>query len=679
MSNLAMVSSVDDVDTRDEPQEGTFGAAMPNFFLPPPTNYAEDENIKTWVKQELYDICAWTRQDRLTLQEEWHAIREMVMLFHGTNRRYFGDSDYYIPVYARNKASLLSSYSRGLFPSDEYIDVGLFKDTAANVAQMSTDADALKLYMQWELDVNARARTKMKEFLGQYVDYGVSPLKVMYKKAKRVVGVVGADNSARFQGCNYDGLSIKACNLFNWYIYPTTASELDEAMLVFEDIEIPRAFAEQMVRDGKWVKDAIQLLEHASEISEAANSQQRMMDSRSGTQRPTMNGLQGKQAERFVVTECWTFAELPSQAYIREVDEKGAVLPTRIVMTAGGDALSAIRNPHFHQKPPYLVARANNEPGFFYGYNHGKMTQPLQCLTNDAANQMNDNGTYALNPIAIFNPSMMHGPPPPLRPGVAMYALDVEKAVKFDRPPFEQVHLGINLMQMWLGMGQDLGGAPPIMQGATGGKAAKTATGAQLAQKNAQTPIQDLVEDIETSVLIPLLDMVHFNAQQYREEEVMAAVAGKSFKVTPEQLRLRATFRWMASSQAVNNQVRAQQAISLMQAVAPLVPLLMQQGKVVNFDVLVRKVYSDGFGFRGFEEFIAQTAQPAMATGGMPPQNPEQAAAIQGEQGDRVRSSLEQLYGEFGNPTEAQPGEAEEFMNVRNEADQIAAMMGGAQ
>jgi len=50
---------------------------------------------------------------------------------------------------------------------------------------------------------------------------------------------------------------------------------------------------------------------------------------------------------------------------------------------------------------------------------------------------------------------------------------------------------------------------------------------------------------------------------------------------------------------------------------------------------------------------------------------------IRQEQGDRARSALEQLGGMMGPGAEAAPGEAEDFMDVRSGADDMAAMLGG--
>jgi hypothetical protein len=96
-------------------------------------------------------------------------------------------------------------------------------------------------------------------------------------------------------------------------------------------------------------------------------------------------------------------------------------------------------------------------------------------------------------------------------------------------------------------------------------------------------------------------------------------------------------------------------------------------------------VWTDGLGLRGVEDFIRKLtpqeqmqAQQAMmmqqqgAMQGQPPQGPPQ---IPGQDGDRVRSALEQTMGREGAPDMAE-GEGEHFMDARQQADEMAAQMG---
>lgn len=656
-----------------EAEPGTFGAAGPQQHLPEAKNYAGDAKVEAWVLTELVPLMAQTRMDRAAMHDEWASIREMNQMQHGSGRRYFGRSDSYLPLYRKTRSTIIRNLSRGLFPSDEYFDV---------VDRGSGDperAKPTKVYLKWELEKVARLRAYMKPLLGQLADYGTSPMKYWYK---RELGSVGAPRDMdpllravlgrtfEFKKLPvYEGLAVSPRSVFYWYMYPVTAESLDDASLVFEDIDLPLAYFEAMKRQGRWrIPDDFD----AESVPEHDTEQTKLLDAR-GSHPQQGRADTGKLGRVLQATEAWTFAVLPSSAYLEHEDPREP-LPVRVV-TAGGKVLEVTRNPFFHQRPPYLCARMDWEPGFFYGNAAGRTIKPLQLLANDFANQTNDNGIFALNPMAILNPSAMLGVPRPMVPGGVWFSNDPANAVRFERPPMEQVGLGMQMVREFIGMGNDFGGAPPILQGTSAKGGGRTATGAQILQRNATSELQDVVEDIELDVMVPLLQGAWRNAQQFRSEDVMVAVAGESIRVTPEQLGIDAEFSWLASSQATNAQMRAQQGLSLIQAVAPIVPLIMQQGYVVDFVGLIRRVYTDGLGFRGFSEFIRPAQAVPGAQMGMPIA-PGQMPGVQQEQGDRLRSALEQLTGAAGADTAA-PGEGEAFNEVRSQADDMAALMGG--
>lgn len=651
------------------PQEeapGTFGAAAPILgLMPEGKNYASDEKTVRRILDDLFPLLKSVRDDRSALEDEWHAIRRMEMLVHDGGRRYFGRTDAYIPVFARTLDSNTSTLSKGLFPSDEYMDVMDRNDGNPDRAR------PVKQYMQWEFEVPGKVRARMKPFLRQFASFGTSVLKHMYKKEIRSEGrsdlkrsvLKGTMAEGRFKQTCYDGLFVSSRNLFNWYIYPQTAESIREAQLIFEDIEVPRTHLLSMKHKKRW-ENVDEALKAGPESNHDSNQQQQLADT---ANLPTHGSSKWDSdiAGQNVLTEIWCFLHLPRTAYLPHENPEEP-LPTKIIMS-GNIVLECTRNPFWHQRPPYEVGRMGVEPGFFYGVGWGRRIRSLQYLANDFSNQTNDNLIYSLNPVQLINTGLMAGPMAPMAPGRVYPVLDVDAAIKFERPPSEQVQQGLGMLQFVISMIQDMGGAPAILQGLGAGKGAKTATSAQILQKNALTPLQDIVEDIELDVMVPLMQAAWVNAQQYREEEVMIAVAGQSLKISPEQLAGDYDFRWLASSQAMNQQVRAQQAMQLIQAVAPLVPLLAQQNKVVDFEALVERIYTDGFGFRNFSSFI----RPAQVM----PGGPMGAMGAMQESGDRMRSAVEQAEG--GQPVETQPGESEDFMAVRAGADDMAGNMGG--
>jgi hypothetical protein len=641
---------------------GTFGAAIPKQFIPKPENYADHEETRKLIDEMIYPLLQWVRDERADLNEEWNANRRMEMMERDSGQKYNGRSDAYLPLYNNALKTLTSALSTGLFPSDDYMDV------ADRSGLRTEDAKAVKAYMQWEFETNGQVRRFMKPFLRQVAGNGNAVLKYRYAKNRQYQGRRTASGSnlyaPQFRPIpRKEGLHVSVRNMQNFYVFPHTAESLEECSVLFEDIEMSQKQIMDRIKAGDF-KNGEEAL-HAPRPAQFDIDQIDALYARAGIT-STSQGF-SPYLERKVLTEVWCYLKLPKSAYV-DGEDTDCDLPCRILM-AGSTPVVVTRNPYWHQRPPYLVARQNVEPGVFYGYGAAKPIRFLQYLANDYANQTNDCGIYSLNPMALVNPTFIQGPMPKIRPGVTIPVLSVTEAIRFEKPPPELAQYGAQMMNMWAGMVSDFSGAPPQLQGNVS-KGAKTATGAQILQRNSLAPLQDIVEDIELDVMVQLLYGAWVNAQQFRDEAVMAMVAGRPIKVSPEQLDIDAEFRWLGSSQAVNNQVRSQQAMTLVQAVAPIVPLLNQQGYVVDFKPLIEKVYSDGMGFRGFDAFIHKmNPQEQMAMmGGMgainPAQNPN---APQAEQAAGIRSALEQVGGEGS--AEAVPGEAEDFAAVRQQVE----------
>lgn len=663
--------------TKEEAAPGIFGNANPLQFIPSMKNYADDEKTAAFFRDEIAPVMRWTRQDRSLLEAKWEETRAMNAMIHDSGRRYFGRSDSYLPIYRREKKKLVSTLSRGLFPSDEYFDC---IDLETGDPER---AKPVKYYMKWELEQNARLRSFMKPFLGCLVDNGTSVMKTWYKKKITSEGTGKRGKLKDLMQMQYgfkeyckEGMVVSPRQLMYWYIYPSTCESLDDAMMVFEDLEVPIAFVEYMKNSKRWINcDAAIASDQGEQIPEHENAKWNLLNARGeGLSVPGRGGQQSHQGSILSMTEVWTYMPLPADAYL-PYEDKRLPVPVLVTSLGGGEGLPTVvsirRNPFFHQKSPYDVARMDWEQGLFYGSAHGKTIRPLQLLANDFMNQTNDNGIMGLNPIAIMDVNkMVGGANYSFFPGAPWYTLGTD-AIKFDRPPIDQVQMGQNMTNQLMGMAQDFGGAAPDYGSKT--RAGNTATGMQIAQKNTQGPLQDDVQDIEGDMMVPMITKAWKNAVQYRDGKTMVSVAGQMIEINPELLGIDAQFMMIGSTQAMNAQVRAQQAQMLIQAVAPLVPGMMQQGYIVDFVSLVRKIYVDGLGFRGFNEFIRK-AQAAPQPG-MP--RPDQMGGVQGQQQDNLRSAMAQVNGAFDDSASPVDGEAQDFTDVRNQADQLAATSGG--
>lgn len=640
---------------------GTFGFETPRPQLPRIRNCALDPFVAAQVDREIMPVIFWVRANRVTLEEEWRAISRMEMQLHDGGRRYFGRSDSYLPVYARNRQSYTSALSRGLFPSDEYMDVADRNDDYEK-------ALAVKNLLQWEFERVARLRSVIKPFVSCLASFGNAPLKIAWKHAAK--GKNG--NIRQFATNRYSGLRVSPRHPLQVYVYPTSANTLDECTMLFEDIEVTRQQILEMGDKNGWVNIPSAL---RAPISPNYNVNQSDIHSNIyGLTPPTTNVLAGlKLGDVQVLTEVWTYLVLPKDQYLEDEDVGDAV-PCQLIL-AGNVPIWVSRNPFFHQQPPYRWARMNTFPSLFYGYGIGRISRPMQYLVNDFANQANDVGIYSLNPIVMVNAGLVHGGLRPLAPGVPWYVGDVDKAVKFQYPPTELIGVGLQAMNQWISMEKDLGGTPDVMQGLSAGKGARTATGAQILQQNTMAPLQDVVEDLEYDIFEPLMYMTWVMEQQFREDAIEIAVAGRSLTVDPADLVIDPEMMWMAANQSTNRQQRSQAAMQFAQTIQQAAMMLIQQGYVPDIVPILRKVWSDGLGFRNFDSIITanpQKAQQLLMQQQQQEQQPDQTQAP----GDRVRSTLEQVTGQ-ANANDMAPGEGEAFGEVRDGADELSSMLGG--
>jgi len=660
--------------------ENAQGAMFQGAF-PTTENFAEDPDVKLQCETTLFEVMNWTRLNRTGLEEEWRAIRTMDSMRHGVDRRYNGRSEAFLPLMSRQLESIAANLTRGLFPSDEYFDVDDMDE--ANHERARTG----KAYMQWELETVAGIGA-IKPFLRQFAAYGNSPLKHFWWKKiaaqgrrlskmdalRQALGGAPAGTPAFGPQTVYDGLRVVARSIFYWYVYPATIDSLEEATLVFEDLDVTKQYILDMVRKKVFL-NAQEALNAPIDPNHLHNLASMVGDG--GGMGALPEGLSGNAlGEQRMLSECWTFLKLPARAYLPGEDREESV-PVRAIM-AGSTPVSVKRNPTFEQRSPYKVGRMNTAPGFFYGHGFGRKIRPMQGLTNDFANQTNDCGTYTLNPVIKRNPAFITGPMRPLAPGVVWDMTD-EKGVIFDRPPVELIQYGLQYVNAYIQMTQDMGGSPPVLQGSGQGKGAKTATGMQILQKNAMGPLQDIVEELERQVMTPLLYSAHALAQQYRDKEVMALVGGEAIPVRPEDLAFRARWRWMASSQAANQQQRTQNALGYMQAV--MNPIMLQTlqmgGNMVDPVPLLRKVYTDGLGLRNFDQFIKRAPPPPMPGMGPPGMGPPGQEPGAPPQSQDQQSMVAQASTADGEEMMMAPGEGDEAGMMRDEANAMAAMMGG--
>lgn len=105
----------------------------------------------------------------------------MLYLRHAANRGYKGESDAFLPIYAKASDTRTSHMSRALFPTDQVVDV-VREDDEGTMPGGAEDEEIVKAWMQYQIEREAKLRLNMKKFLRQLNDYGFSAAKVYWNK-----------------------------------------------------------------------------------------------------------------------------------------------------------------------------------------------------------------------------------------------------------------------------------------------------------------------------------------------------------------------------------------------------------------------------------------------------------------------------------------------------------------
>lgn len=629
-------------------------------------NFVEDEKVLEFVHGSVFPALQMTLGNRSAMEDEWLAIQRMSELVHDGGQMYKGGSNAYLPVYASAENTQVTMLNQGLFPSDDFLDCW-----DRDRGQIDA-AHAAKMYMQYELECSARLRAFIKQALKQFVGLGNCCLKYWYRKdlqpLKRGRGAPSPFGVQ--QGGMAEGLTVSVRSMFNVYVYPETAEGLRGMLWVAERVRINRMYIEEMIAKGRWKNGEEALGSSTVSWLGGQNVTSQTLQDKNSLASNNARMVDNPMLRMYDAFEVWAIMPLPKAAYA-EGEKVGEPVSVRIVFI-GSTPVYVGRNPYFHQMPPYLFGRQKVVPGVFYGSGAGRNGRYLQYLANDFANQTNDVGRWALNPLMITNPAFMNGALPPFRPGAIVKTRDINQALRFEKAPVDLIQYGQQMMSSMISMLQDGTGAPPVLQGLSAGRQGKTATGMQILQSNASGPLQDLVEDLEVQLMVPLMENAWALGVQYRDVEYMVRIAGQELMMVPRELDLNPEFKWLASSQAANKQVRAQQAMQFAQLAASMQQLLMMQGKTFDPTDVLHRLWTDGLGFRGFESVI-KAAGPGMPGG---PQQPGMAGQLETQDGGAVRSATEQAGG--GQQVETQPGEGGEFQNVRAGADNMAAMQGAS-
>lgn len=508
-------------------------------------NHAEDKEANGRALKFLQDTLPHVRSDRSafdtdnrTLYNLWDTKRDI--------HYYRGRAALYIPSAHKAIERACGKQLARLFPSgDDYFDVGTIPPGEEEQEEVAQDLESAKALMFYDLKRCVKLRQWIMPFLRQFNILGTSPSALDYLTQEEVEAM---SSKRRYRlvrqkdtpGEPLAGKSVprideigptgRPVDLFTWYVSPSTANNVQDAQVVFEDQLLSEATLLKRRKAGRYHFEDGDLKAHAGKAPEYSIW--------AGMSRMSERGAQTTDPENtlYVVTSAYA-------NWLPEDKEDAEPIPCRLTVVNDALVIEARQNPWWHQLPPYQVARLFQYVDEFYGRGLVYFSRTLQYLINDIANQTLDGMSYTLNPIACIDPDF---PDPDLlqyRPG-AKWPIDKEKVLFLQIADHSAA--GFAAIRQLYEFSQDVAGA------STGGMAlptlgiaqgAKTATGQSLLVAQGDIDVNAIVStSLEEQWLEPKLQMIDSMEQQFlpiQGERVLRALGPKAMPLLRDGMRVR--------------------------------------------------------------------------------------------------------------------------------------------
>jgi len=593
-------------------------------------NRARELPVQEKIERDLLPALSRIRTERAIMRERWLRYYR---IFDSTpdQERYHGRIQSYIPVGRRLIENWVQKVKRDLFPTDDVFGVEALRDSDRDRAL------AAKALLRTFFEKYTQVRRQSTPFLRQLVTYGSSPVHVTWKFDQCTLDVLEnvledgrvTEKTVKRQRelIRYIGPTFRVVDLFAWYAWPVTVTNVLDLSLMFEDMLIERQRVLDLARTpisakrpelGMQWENADRVLESMAKAAEAAQA------SSTRDAKDKFNALRRRLNDkgftmRFEGSDPARVTDVTDVYWRTRFEDDDCVDWWRVTIAQDDVPVRVQRNPFWHGMPPWLCGKFVEVQNEFYGRGLPETFDRLQYFLNDVANQASDALVWSMNPIAVVDSYRVQDVDSiRMRPGARWLADPA--GVSFTEPPKESATVGFAAVGQIIALMNDTANVAPFLgpspAGKGRGRAASTATGAQILLSESLLQIRDVVENLEDQVYTPFLRMSHALAMQCMSKAMILKVTGiegVSFverRISPEDIAGDFEFRWLGSTTNVNHQVRAQQMVNFLQMVARIPPEVLQaQGIQIDLGFILRAIWEDGFSLRDGDRIIKNTNQ----------------------------------------------------------------------
>ncbi len=449
---------------------------------------------------------------------------------------------------------------------------------------------------------------------------------------------------------------------FNFYIFPDTASTLEEALLIFEDRIIPLQVYNSLVNNSsleyslykplradelvapEWPYHLIERIAYrglsnpSDFVQGTANYHKVSQSEIESAKEQASNSLSAK--SRAFVSLSKVHFRVGSRWFLAEICNN-----LRYPMIVRLDEDESV--------PKYRWATVRALPGELYTNAPMADIRVLQNLTNTAMSQVEANRSIITEPPIAVDTSMVGRLEPyffqnrrwwkvPGNPNDILKQLDVK----------DTTAEGIRAWQIYLAQINSLAGAGTIAEGQPGRNMPRAGFAVDSLINLALTDLEDTARTMEDELLTPGLSDCYHIFQQYVPDEQIFNIPGRAGEMPnsyeTKDLYGDFTFSWVGALGFQDVNQRANKYMQFLQIASspPVQEALAKQGLRIDLASILRTIYTYGIGERGLgnivvnipQEELQQLAQTAQS------QKQQQEAVVQSQlQATEAKSRSEVL------------------------------------
>ena len=546
----------------------------------------QETNLKRQMQSALTETVVAVRDRKRYIEEKWLATRRMWMGFPFQRYRPTDSSGepYRVPAARRVLERAAVRCTKLLTPSVKWFEVAPSQSVNFSQDRLSN----IDHFMWYVIRKKIKSRSNISQLTRCMILYGSAILKTSIQLQRGQVWPTQ-----------------RVVDPFSFYVYPETASTIDEAEIVFEDFlfsynrymtfvksgivdDIPRSD----LKAPEWPYHLTERLAYQG-IADPGNNVDVAIE--------RVKGQLSRTTAAFVsVTELW----------MRHEDNLYQVYIVWNV-TGGPRIVGFFKS--MYDDPMYRTTVHRGLPGERYTNSQGEDLIDLDSASSDMFNQFIDSVDYEQGFVAFGGSEGIRRDTLKMK-GRAKWDFGHEnprEVMQFIQPPVTSTNQ-LRAWQITNAMMQSLGGAGTIAEGQPGRNMPRSGQAVDSLINLSLADIQDIAESIEQEILTPGLSDIYKVANLIPDDQLMripggSAVYGSGANsdiIRKSDVIGDYEFEWVGSLQFQDEAQRAQRMMIFLNMVPTLGPALEAQGYTFNLPELIQAVWRSGMGERGLNKVV---------------------------------------------------------------------------